>query len=124
MSNLFDHFDDVHDWPCRWFSPKEIACRGTGQILINRAALLALDEFRSLMGRPITINSAYRSAYHNARVGGAPLSYHRRGVAFDVALKDMDKETIRRTAEQCGFRGFGMNYRTFVHIDTGPKRDW
>lgn len=116
-------------WPAVYFKPLEIACQGTGEIAVNDDALDALDMFRSLIGGPVTVSSAYRSAYHNARVGGAPLSSHTlRGAhgpcAFDIKLNGRDKDLIRRCAEKAGFTGFGMNYQTFVHIDMAKKRIW
>lgn len=123
---IYAHYRDVPaaDWPCRYFKPVEIACRGTGEILVDMDALAALDRFREAIGGPVRLSSAYRSAYHNARVGGAPLSQHRKGRAFDVVLGDRDKEAIRAAAAAVGFRGFGMRYKTFVHIDTGRARTW
>lgn len=123
---IYEHWQDVSRaaWPCEFFSPKEIACKGTGEVLVNMAALQALDEFRKALGVPFSPNSAYRSAYHNARVGGAPLSQHRLGTAFDIPLVAGTKEQIHNIARSVGFRGFGMNYKTFVHIDMGRARTW
>ena len=123
---IYENWQDVPSaaWPCEFFSPKEIACKGTGEILVNVAALQALDEFRKALGVPFSPNSAYRSAYHNARVGGAPLSQHRLGTAFDIPLAVGSKEAIEGAARSVGFTGFGLNYRTFVHIDMGRARTW
>ena len=111
-------------WPCKFFKPNEISCKGTGSILINTEALMALDELRKNIGAPIYLSSAYRSPYHNASVGGAPRSSHLFGHAFDVELRGMDKTKLRAEAESAGFRGFGMRYRTFMHVDMGRQREW
>ena len=126
---LFEHYDEIplSSWPYRYFQPSEDACKGTGQIFINSDALCGLDDLRTLLGHPIRLSSAFRSNYHNSKVGGAPLSAHsvRGGAsAFDVVLNGKDKETIRRVAEQVGFKGFGMRYQTFIHIDMGRSRSW
>jgi len=124
---IYENWQDVprNAWPCEFFSPGEIACKGTGEILINVEGLQALDAFRREIGVPFSPNSAYRSAYHNARVGGAPLSQHRFGTAFDIPLAVGSKEAIERVGRLVGFQGFGlMNYRTFVHIDMGRARTW
>ena len=128
---LFEHFNDIplNNWPYRYFKPHEIACKGTGQLFVNAKALAALDNLRSLLGHSIQLSSAYRSPSHNAKMG-APLSAHSlralqgAASAFDVRLQGRDKEVIRKVAEQCGFKGFGMNYQTFVHIDMGRRRQW
>ena len=111
-------------WPCKFFKPHEIACKGTGSILVHVDALEALDQLRMNLGSPIFLSSAYRSPYHYAVVGGAPLSSHLAGHAFDVQLRSMDKTKLREEAESTGFTGFGMRYRTFMHIDMGRRREW
>ena len=123
---IFKRFNEIpiNNWPYRYFQPPEVACKGTGQILINEEALTALDNLRTHIGHSINLSSAYRSPYHNAKVGGAPRSSHLEGHAFDVRLQGRDKETIRKVAEQVGFKGFGMRYQTFIHIDMGRRRQW
>ena len=123
---IFKHFNEIpiNNWQYRYFQPPEVACKGTGQILINEEALTALDNLRTHIGHSINLSSAYRSPYHNAKVGGAPRSSHLEGHAFDVRLQGRDKETIRKVAEQVGFKGFGMRYQTFIHIDMGRRRQW
>ena len=85
---------------------------------------MALDELRKNIGAPIYLSSAYRSPYHNASVGGAPRSSHLFGHAYDVELRAMDKAKLRDEAERVGFKGFGMRYTTFMHIDMGRRREW
>ena len=123
---IYANYQDVPSqvWPCKFFSPREIACKGTGEILVNVEGLQALDAFRREIGVPFSPNSAYRSAYHNARIGGAPLSRHRTGDAFDIPLSMASKETVERIGRLVGFTGFGLSYNTFVHIDMGRRRQW
>ena len=123
---LFEHYDEIplSSWPYRYFQPPEVACKGTGKILINEMALTALDNLRTHLGHSISLSSAFRSKYHNSKVGGSPKSSHLEGHAFDIRLQGKDKETIRKVAEQVGFKGFGMRYQTFIHIDMGRSRSW
>ncbi len=129
---LFEHFNEIPlgGWHFRYFKPNEVACKGTGQLFINAEALSGLDNLRSLLGHPIRLSSAFRSVYHNSKIGGAPLSVHSvkapkgAGSAFDIVLEGRDKETIRKVAQECGFKGFGMRYQTFIHIDMGRRRTW
>ena len=126
---LYEHFNQIPKslWDLKYFVPAEIACKGTGEIFVNLHALSCLDQLRSMLGYSIALSSAYRSIYHNSKIGGAPLSAHsvRGGAsAFDVILNGKDKEEIRSVAEKCGFKGFGMRYQTFVHIDIGKRRSW
>jgi zinc D-Ala-D-Ala carboxypeptidase len=105
----------------RWshFSPREIACPCCGEICIWPQALDALEGLRAALNAPLRINSGHRCALHNARVGGAPLSLHKR-LAFDVALAGHDPAVLAAEARACGFRGFGFG-QTFLHLDTRPR---
>jgi len=112
------------DWPWKNFTPKEIACQGTGLILIDPDFMDKLQAFREMTGVPFEPNSAYRSESHNNAVGGVKNSYHRKGRACDVPIKKgMTREIIKENAAKAGFTGFG-DYHTFVHIDTGRERHW
>lgn len=100
----------------RWpnFSPAEIACRGTGKLLINAPALDKLQALRGRLGKPLIVRSAYRSPEHNRAVGGAKRSKHMDGAAFDIAM-----------AWEIEFLGFGFYPRSgFIHVDLGPARQW
>ncbi len=109
-------------WPN--FTPAEIACKGTGELVIDFEAMDALQGFRLLVGVPFSPNSAYRSEAHNKKVGGAKNSQHRKGRAFDIPIsKTLTREAIKAAAAKCGFQGIG-DYNNFVHIDLGPKRYW
>ena len=80
----------------RWpnFSPAEIACRGTGRLLLNDAALDKLQALRDRLGKPLIVRSAYRSPEHNRAVGGAKASKHLEGVAVDIAMANHDPEVL------------------------------
>ena len=58
----------------------------TGEVILNLTFLCArvLQPLRDAIGRPVYINSGYRSKRLNARVGGVPNSYHLRGLAADI----------------------------------------
>lgn len=111
-------------WVWEFFTPEEIACNGTGSVLINPAALDALDALRREMGMPLVLNSAYRSPAWNAQVGGAANSKHMMGIAFDIRNdRDFTRDELVKAARGVGFLGFG-NYRSFLHVDLGPARMW
>lgn len=112
------HYTEVGSWFWPNFTPKEISCKGDGLIVINKEALDALQRLRMLVGKPIIINSGYRSAAYNKAVGGAKNSYHMKGMAFDIRLTpDVKREKIHQFASSAGFNGIG-DYDTFVHVDT------
>lgn len=116
----------VWRWP--HFSPQEIACRGTGTVLLTDASMDALDRLerlRELMGHPLIVNSGYRSPEHNRAVSGARASKHMEGIAFDISMANVDPHEFEAAARACGFRGIGIyppqkptGARNFIHIDT------
>lgn len=124
---FYQHWRMVPASAWRWpnFSPSEIACRGTGNIRINEAALDKLQALRAALGIPVIVNSAYRSPEHNRRVGGAQASKHLTGTAFDISMANHDPASFITAARKAGFVGIGTYPRSnFVHIDTGPARAW
>lgn len=121
---FYQHWREVPKDAWRWnhFKPDEVASHGDGSLLVVEGALDTLERLRTLLGRPLVILSAYRDPVHNARVGGAPLSQHKFGKAFDLRL-DYDRDMLVGLAKEAGFRGIGL-YKTFVHVDCGPSRRW
>lgn len=122
---LFEHYSQVPKELWRWqnFTPQEIACKGTGELLLVPYAMDCLQRLREIIKKPLYINSAYRSPLHNARIGGAPRSRHKAGDAFDISLRNHYKEDLHKAALQAGFQGIGI-YNSFIHIDTWRKRQW
>lgn len=113
------------DWPWTYFSPREMASKREGELMLDLDAMNKLQALRNHLGKPLIITSAYRSAAHNRAVGGAKNSYHMRGMAFDIRMDNHDPEEFERAARLHGFRGFGFYPRSgFMHIDTGPAREW
>lgn len=123
-------------WPS--FTPEEIACRGTGRLVVHAAVMDKLQHLRTLVGKPMILNSAYRSPEHNKRVGGEPNSYHMAKrthagepvMAFDISMANHEPYDFIAKAKKAGFRGFGHypkkpdGRHNFLHIDNGPQRTW
>jgi uncharacterized protein YcbK (DUF882 family) len=122
---LYSHYSQVEWDYSRWpnFSPKEIASKGDGSLLVNEEALDTLQRARNIVEKPFIIPSAYRDPLHNARVGGAPLSQHKLGTAFDILLENHNRMDLLKACQVVGFTGFGF-YSTFLHVDTGRARYW
>ena len=113
----------VWTWPS--FSPQEMACKGTGKLMINSDAMDKLQALRDALGKPLIITSAYRSPEHNRAVGGAKKSKHMEGIAFDVRMDNHEPDEFEHAAMNAGFTGFGHYPKSgFMHIDTGPERTW
>jgi uncharacterized protein YcbK (DUF882 family) len=105
--------------------PAEIACRGTGKLLVNEPALDKLQALRDRLGKPLIVRSAYRSPEHYRAAGGARASKHLDGVAIDIALANHDPVAFETAAREIGFLGFGFYPRSgFIHVDLGPAHHW
>ena len=123
--SFYNHYSKVPLSEWRWpnFTPKEIACKGNGELVIDYEAMDCLQALRGILG-PLKVNSAYRSEAHNKAIGGAKNSQHRLGKAFDIKLThNVPREALKATAISVGFQGIG-DYDNFLHLDTGPKRYW
>lgn len=117
------HFSRVEGWRWPHFTPREMASKGDGSLILVEEAMDALERAREALGEPFIILSAYRDPLHNARVGGAPRSRHKVGDAFDIALRNHRKHELLEACRAAGFTGTGF-YQTFLHVDLGPKRSW
>ncbi len=57
---------------------------------LQRLCVLVLQPLRDAIGRPVYINSGYRSERLNARVGGVLNSRHLQGRAADIHCDNLD----------------------------------
>jgi uncharacterized protein YcbK (DUF882 family) len=90
--------------------------QGSGQ-LMDEKLLSMLDEVREIYGKPISINSGYRTIRHNAEVGGKPKSSHLKGLAVDIACStSRDRYNLLEALKQVGFNRIGIA-KSFIHAD-------
>ena len=85
-----------------------------------------LENFAKSLGRPITLNSAYRSPEYNVRIGGAKNSMHVQRKAADVqwgTSSVQGRVDMIQKAVDAGLSGIGC-YNGFMHVDIGAKRQW
>ena len=91
-----------------------------------------LQILRNYIGKPITINSGYRSEEYNASIGGAKNSQHIMGRAADIVVKGMTPLAVHTTIELLIEKGdmlqggLGLyEKKGFVHYDIrGTKARW
>lgn len=122
---LYKHYSDFTDWPFdRWknFTPRSVACRHCGELFIHVASLDRIQKARDIFGGPLVLNCGHRCIIHNAHVGGAPMSEHKR-IAFDVSVRGKDRFAVYAALRKAGFSTFGF-YETFIHTDVRPGRSW
>lgn len=103
----------------KYFSLKEFDSPdepGSGAKM-SRGFLLTLDKIRADFGKPLRVNSGYRSVKHNAYVGGRVGSSHLKGVAVDFACNNSgDRTLLLKAIYKAGIVRVGIA-KTFIHID-------
>jgi len=89
-----------------------------------------LQALRNYTGKPIHINSGYRSPSHNSKIGGVRNSYHTKGMASDIVIRDYSPKKLVRIINKLIKEGkmkqggIGL-YNSFVHYDIrGKKARW
>jgi len=82
----------------------------------------ALENLRGLYGKPIYINSGWRCATYNGKVGGVGDSAHLSGKAADIfCTSSADRfQLISLAVHQ--FRRIGIG-STFIHLDVDETKD-
>ena len=96
--------------------------------VVKRELIVKLNAIRSKYGKPIVVNSGYRSPEHNAAVGGVKNSFHTLGLAADIRplSKNMDDlPELQRICDEMNRTGGVGFYDTFVHVDVrGEYARW
>lgn len=93
-----------------------------------------LENIRAVVGKPLYINSAFRTPEVNRAVGGSRTSHHLYGKAVDISLRNLNKderETLFR-AIQARHPCEVILYDTFIHVafdisrlgTHGPIKTW
>ena len=116
------------------FCVREFRCRdGTDTILIDEGLVVLLQCIREHFGKPVTITSGYRTASHNAKVGGSRSSQHLLGRAADIRVQGVSVEDVAAYAESLmpDWGGIGRypvkagRTTGWVHVDTrATKSRW
>ena len=89
-----------------------------------------LQVLRDELGKPVRINSAYRTPKYNKKVGGASKSQHLLCKAADIVVAGVTPtevaETIERLIKEKKMMQGGIGiYNTFTHYDIrGVKARW
>lgn len=114
-----------------WF----LRCRDGKWTAMDTGVIERLNYLSALLGgRTITVTSAYRSPEYNKKLASqnenvAKNSLHMQGRAVDFFVSGLSIHTVCSYANlvQRIFGGGGLGYypkQGFVHIDTGPQRQW
>lgn len=109
------------------FKAKEFQCKdGNKYILICKELIAVLETIREHFNAPVIINSGYRTPSWNAKVSGAPNSYHCKGMAADIVVKGHSSKEIAEYASKLmdGIENKGgvIKYTNFVHVDMREEK--
>lgn len=105
------------------FNAKEFQCKdGSKDFLISQELLEVLEDIRKHFKMPVYINSGYRTPKWNEKVGGAENSYHCKGMAADIWVKNHSSLEVARYADSIMKKGGIIRYTNFTHIDVREKK--
>jgi uncharacterized protein YcbK (DUF882 family) len=109
------------------FRVKEFACKdGSDPVFVAPELVELLQKIRDHFGRPVIINSGYRTARHNKSCGGATYSQHLYGAAADIKVTGVPPAKVAEYAETLipNSGGIGI-YESFIHVDVrSVKARW
>ena len=102
------------------FTEDEMACPCCGQMIIDPEFLFRLEALRRILNIPLLVTSGYRCAEYNIKIKGHPRSLHMKGIAVDIAIKDVKQgERLKKAAFICKFNAIGI-YSKHIHLDMRP----
>lgn len=101
------------------FRVREFACKdGSDPIFIDDELVSVLQQIRDHFGKAVTITSAFRTASHNKKVGGATYSQHCYGKAADIKVSGVSPSIVAAYVETLMPNTGGIGrYSTFTHVD-------
>tara|TARA_B100002019_G_scaffold206590_1_gene179354 strand:+ start:3847 stop:4200 length:354 start_codon:yes stop_codon:yes gene_type:complete len=89
---------------------------------MNQEFLHMLDAARKIYGKPMRVNSGYRTESHNKKVGGVSSSSHLKGLAADISCKDSNARfEMIKAFLKAGFKRIGVA-GSFIHIDNDKDK--
>lgn len=90
---------------------------------LRSLAELILQPLRNALGKPVRVNSAFRSEAVNRAVGGTATSQHRLGQAADIYVPGMTSAELAKKIVALGlpFDQVIEEFGSWVHVSYGPR---
>ncbi|MGJ8660499.1 MAG: D-Ala-D-Ala carboxypeptidase family metallohydrolase [Bacteroidota bacterium] len=99
------------------FSSDELKCSCCGEEKIQQWALDKLQAVRDIVGRPITVTSAYRCSNHPVESRKTKAGTHNQGIAFDIYVASgVERHELVTAGLLVGASGIGVD-KNFIHLD-------
>ena len=91
---------------------------------LRSLAEMILQPLRDALGKPVHVNSAFRSETVNRAVGGTATSQHRLGQAADIHVPGMTSVEVAKTIIALGlpYDQVIEEFGSWVHVSYGPRR--
>lgn len=110
------------------FKVREFRCKdGSDQILVHTELVDILQKLRNRYGRPVNINSAYRTKTYNDAIGGARNSNHITGEAADIyigeSMNHMPEKLVAMFLESIGVKSIIVYTYGTKWIHVGSNED-
>ena len=86
-----------------------------------------LEKVRAAIGKPVIVNSAYRSPAVNDAIGGSDRSQHMRGLAADIKVHGMTAYQVCMAIMMAGIeydqliREYGWTHISVPEVGCGPR---
>jgi hypothetical protein len=96
----------------------------SGDVVVNLTRLAKfLETVRSLLSKPIHINSAYRSPNVNNLLGSKPTSQHCVGCAADITVSGMTPDQVIKVIanSKVAYDQVIREFDSWVHISIPPN---
>lgn len=111
------------DWPYKFFTRAEFACKHTGKCDMDPAFMRELEALRVEFDAAMRVTSGYRDPSHPEEAKKDKPGTHAQGIACDVAVRGEDAVRLIALAYKRGFRGIGVQQKgnvRFIHLDRRP----
>jgi uncharacterized protein YcbK (DUF882 family) len=124
-----NHYSDIEKWQwSQYFSPKEMADRQDGSLVIDGDFMNWLYDVRIYFNKPMIVSSGYRTLEHQRTVSDAKNSSHVDGQAVDILVFGTDAYDLVGIAMELGVLGLGINQKgeynkRYIHLDMSFRRN-